>query len=64
LAEISSPSTGQGIELGWAEAFNIPIVCVYKSGAKISDSLKYVSDKFFEYHAPEELIRILQTNLK
>ena len=30
LAEISYPATGQGIELGWADMFNIPIYCIYK----------------------------------
>lgn len=30
LAEASFPATGEGIELGWANAYNIPIICVHK----------------------------------
>ena len=30
IAEVSLPSTGQGIELGWASYANVHILCVYK----------------------------------
>ena len=49
LAEVSFPSTGQGIELGWASFFNVPIVCLYKKTSRPSTSLKRVSDIFLEY---------------
>ena len=39
LAEVSYPSTGLGIELGWANSNNIPILGIYKTGCKISSSL-------------------------
>ena len=29
IAEVSYPSTGMGIELGWADIFKIPIYCIY-----------------------------------
>lgn len=32
LAEVSYHSTGQGIELGWAETFRKPIICFYQTG--------------------------------
>jgi len=30
IAEASFPATGLGIELGWADAFDRPIICLYK----------------------------------
>lgn len=29
IAEVSLPATGLGIELGWAKAFKVPILCMY-----------------------------------
>lgn len=63
VAEVSYPSTGQGIELGWANVFNVPIVCVYKKGSKLSNSLKFITDNFFEYETSDQLIQILENNL-
>ena len=28
IAEVSLPSTGQGIELAWADLFEIPVLCL------------------------------------
>ncbi len=55
LAEVSEPSTGQGIELGWANLLGIPVLCVYKTGSKISNSLKQVTKNFIEYDGIEDL---------
>ena len=49
IAEVSSPSHGVGIELAWAEAANVPVVCVYKKGAEFSGSLHSVCNKFMMY---------------
>lgn len=49
IAEVSFPTTGQGIELGWADYCNVPILCIYKRGSKISSSLKLVTKNFIEY---------------
>lgn len=57
LSEVSHPSTGQGIELGWANFYDIPILCIFKNGTKPSDSLKTVSDKFIEYENSEDMIQ-------
>lgn len=56
IAEVSHPSTGLGMELGWASIYGVPIVCVYKRGSKLSRSLKVLTDKFVEYSGSEELI--------
>ena len=63
IAEVSHPSTGQGIEIGRAEAFNIPIICIYEKGSKISNSLKYVTDTFIEYETPEDMIEQIGSQL-
>ena len=56
IAEVSYPSVGVAIELGWANAFNVAVICIYKKGSKISDSLRLITDKFIEYRTGEELI--------
>jgi len=51
IAEVShGPSTGMGIEIGWADAFNKPIICFYKEGTKISNSIKYLTQNIFSYN--------------
>ena len=57
LAEVSYPSTGQGIELGWANILNISIICFYKEGNKISSSLKYITDTFVVYSSMDDMIQ-------
>lgn len=63
LAEVSYASTGQGIELGWADDRDIPIVCISKEGTNISGSLKKVSKQFFNFKTDKEILSIVQ-NLK
>lgn len=63
LAEVSYPSTGQGIELGWADARGVPVVCMYKSDAKISGSLGTVCSTFVKYASPEEMAEKLKAIL-
>ncbi len=58
-AEVSEPATGVGIELGWADAFNVPIVCMHKKGTKLSNSLKYITKDFIEYENSDDMIRKL-----
>lgn len=49
IAEVSYPSTGQGIELGRADDAGIRIICISRKNAKIANSLKLVCDEFLEY---------------
>ncbi len=63
LAEVSSPSTGQGIELGWANAYDVPIVCFHKADKAPSDSLSIISDTFIVYKNTEEMIRKISAYL-
>ncbi|MDD4333027.1 MAG: hypothetical protein PHT51_02840 [Patescibacteria group bacterium] len=60
IAEVSYPATGMGIELGWADSFGRPIICIYKKGSKISKSLKAVCDNFIEYSDEKDLVEKLK----
>jgi len=56
LAEVSLPSTGQGIELGWANDKDKKIICIYKTGSKISHSLNEITDNIIEYSGAQDMI--------
>ncbi len=64
VAEVSFPSTGQGIELGWASDANVPIICIYKEGNKTPGSLKAVSSTFLQYKDSDEMIKKISEALK
>lgn len=56
IAEVSESATGVGIELGWADAFGKPIVCISRNDAKPSNSLKYLTANFIKYDGAEDMI--------
>jgi hypothetical protein len=60
IAEVSKSSTGLGIELGWTSLFEVPVICVFRSGSDPSSSLKAVTDNFVEYSYKEELVSKLE----
>lgn len=64
IAEVSFQSTGIGIEMGWANMMGKKIICVYKQGSKISQSLKTVSEDFIEYNDINNLIDKLNKIVK
>ena len=53
VAEISYPSIGTGIEIGWADAFRVPLILIHKEDFRPApyyndlskDIIKYVSTK-------------------
>ncbi|MBT4445903.1 hypothetical protein HOA92_00395 [archaeon] len=63
IAEVSYPSTGLGIELGWASYNQIPILCIHKTDSKVSRSLKTISSNFLEYSSSDELISKLKEKI-
>ena len=63
IAEVSYPSVGEGIELGWANIFQIPIIFIYKEGSKISRSLKSLSNIFIQYKNSQDMIERLTSIL-
>ena len=56
IADVSLPTTGQGIELGWADYANVPILCIYEKGTEISSSLKLITNNFIEYENIDDMI--------
>ena len=56
VAEVSCPSIGLGIELGWASSGGVPIYCLYKKGAKPTGALRAVTDNVIEYESGEDLV--------
>lgn len=63
LAEVSYPSTGQGVELGWADAAGVPIICFYKNGATPSGALRHIAKAMLEYTDEDDMIQKLATHL-
>ncbi len=63
IAEVSYPSTGQGIELGWFSWLKIPIVCVFKTTSKYSPALKTVCSEFVAYSTSTELVGAIQKSI-
>ena len=63
-AEVSYPATGVGIELGWADAFGKPILCLYKAGNEVSGSLQFLTKDFITYTDITDLISQLDEFLK
>jgi hypothetical protein len=50
IAEVSYPSTGSGIELGWANLLGVKIVCIYKEDRVVSGSIKSITNKIIPYN--------------
>lgn len=63
LAEVSYPATGQGIELGWADVFGIPILCFHKTGTTPAKSLNVLTNKIIEYGDSLDLVSKLTIEL-
>jgi len=63
-AEVSKASIGLGIELGWAERSEVPIICVYREGSNPSSSLEAVTSQIHEYPDGEDLISVLEKELR
>jgi hypothetical protein len=59
LAEVSYPSHGQGIELGYADMLSVQIVCIHLSDQKISGSISAISQSILQYKDLDELKEII-----
>lgn len=56
ITEVSAPSTGSGVEMGWADAFDVLILALHKKGTKRSKSVEYVTKEIIEYENAEDMI--------
>jgi len=59
IAEVSYPSTGEGIEVGWADSFGVPVLAIYKLGSKPSRSVSLIAKKVLDYSSGDDLIKKL-----
>lgn len=64
VAEVSLPSTGAGIEIGWANAAGVPIIAIHEKGSTPSTVISYVAQSEFEYEGADDLISKLDAALK
>lgn len=59
LAEISYPSLGLGIELGWAQSLHKPLYCFYMSHSRLSPSVASIASDCAAYSSKEELLHLI-----
>ncbi len=64
VAEVSEASTGLGIELGWANLYNVPIVCFHQEETKPSSSLNVLTDTVESYKNKDQLIKSMNISIK
>lgn len=64
VAEVSVPSLGAGIEIGWADAAGVPVIAIYEKDSKPSFSIdNAVSDRFV-YENANDMVEKLSLALK
>ena len=63
IAETSMKTMGQGIELGWADYANIPIICIYEKGVEISSSLRFITNDIIEYENSKDMIQKIRKEI-
>lgn len=59
IAEVSEASTGLGIELGWADLYDVPVICIHRESSDPSSSLSAVTDIIVSYEGDKELVKSL-----
>ncbi|MFA6006632.1 MAG: hypothetical protein WC764_02830 [Candidatus Paceibacterota bacterium] len=64
LAEVSYPSTGSGIELGWASEHGKQIFCLYQYGRDYSRSLLVLTKHIDHYSGATELVQKITDFIK
>lgn len=64
IAEVSMPSLGAGIEMGWADSFHHPVIAIYEKGSNPSFSIDNVVTDRVEYEGPEDMLQKLEAALE
>ena len=64
IAEMSYPSTGAGIEIGWADALRIPIIFIHNELYNPPPYLKTMSPHIIKYDKSTEIPLLLEPVLK
>ena len=57
IAEVSDPSTGVGIELGWAYDAGVPIYAFCREGTKISEAVYAVTENVIKYTDSDDFVK-------
>lgn len=60
IGEVSYPSTGLGIELGFLYDDEKPIYCIFKKGKKISTSICDVTSNVCEYNDTNDILETIR----
>jgi len=60
IAEVSFPSTGLGIEIGYALTHNVPVICLYKQGTTPTNALHFINHQLIEYSDSKDFINQLE----
>lgn len=63
VAEVSAPSLGVGVEIGWADAAGVPVVVMYEKGAHVSWSIDNAETERFEYDGADDMLAQLTAAL-
>ena len=64
IAEVSEASTGLGIELGWADLFDVEIILISEKEITVSSSLKALDSDHIKYATPDEIIEIANSKIE
>ena len=60
IAEVSFPSTGLGIELGFLYDDNKPIYCIHQTDKKFSGSINVITKNIYGYNSQDEMVEIIK----
>jgi len=63
VAEVSAPSLGAGIEIGWADAASVPVIAMYEKDSHPSFSIDNAVSDRFEYENADDMLEKLTTAL-
>lgn len=64
VADVSKPSTGLGIELGWADIFEVTVLSICQEGNEPSSALEAVTGDVTEYRSGKELVETVENKVR
>ena len=64
VTDVSKASTGLGIELGWADSMDLPILCICGEDYNPSSSIEAVTERLENYSDSREIVEIINQEIK
>ncbi|GJM06390.1 MAG: hypothetical protein DHS20C10_01240 [marine bacterium B5-7] len=61
IAEVSYASTGSGIELGWADMLNVPMLCLHQSNRKPSSAIPLLTHHVLAYEKASDIPDVIES---